>query len=146
MHRHSLQNETLDTPRNDLLNFELKDIIHDTILSMTVSADSSTRQISCPISFDLLARSHFDFHQCGHFPFILRLWLYHLMNFTTLHPKLHLLSRAPQKNMGIASNRTKAVIPAISLNAKTSPALAIHELVVAERPKPMIAIWLLLAC
>jgi hypothetical protein len=61
------------------------------------------------------------------------------MNFTALHPKLHLRSLAPQKNIGIARSRKKAVIAAISPSATNSPSLAIHELVVAERPKPMIA-------
>jgi hypothetical protein len=61
------------------------------------------------------------------------------MNFTALQPRLHLRSLAPQKNIGIARSRTKAVIAAISPNAVSSPVLAIHELVVAERPKPMIA-------
>jgi hypothetical protein len=63
------------------------------------------------------------------------------MNLTALHPKLHLRSFAPQKNIGIARSKTKAVIAAISPNAATSPAPAIQEFVVADRPKPMIARW-----
>ena len=61
------------------------------------------------------------------------------MNLTALHPKLHLRSLAPQKNMGMARRSTKAVMAAISPSATASPAPAIQELVVAERPKPMMA-------
>lgn len=61
------------------------------------------------------------------------------MNLTALHPRLHLRSLAPQKNIGMARSKTNAVIAAISPSATSSPAPAIHELVVAESPKPMIA-------
>jgi hypothetical protein len=39
----------------------------------------------------------------------------------------------------MARSKTKAVTAAISPSATSSPAPAIHELVVAESPKPMIA-------
>ena len=61
------------------------------------------------------------------------------INCTALHPKLHRLSLAPQKNIGMASRRTNSVIAAISLSAKRSPEPAIQELVVADSPKPMMA-------
>lgn len=64
---------------------------------------------------------------------------FHLTKLTTFQPRLHLLSLAPQKNIGTHNDSTKNVIAAISLNATSSPDPAIHEFVVAERPKPMIA-------